>query len=265
MNDIIELTEQKNNYIKLINHWIHVVESSSLSLKDKKKKVIELCHYASFIISLVKTGGITNIHDVKIIKLDEEPDIQISYNGRSIGLEIKRILNKEAESVGRLKAILRKAELIYTQTHPKRRILVNVIFEKCWDVMARHSQDELGAELVGYISATIEGLEIKRPSFIRSVKITQHTQTCIELAGTLNISTLTADRIVEEVNEKEGNLLSYKTKNPELNEMWLLMVFSGVSPESSYDDVELPSFNFNTAFDKVFVLNDFKKEVYTAK
>ncbi|MGM9478847.1 hypothetical protein ACS5PU_20655 [Pedobacter sp. GSP4] len=259
------LTEQKNNYEKLINHWIDIVESSSLSLKDKRKKVIELCHYASFIISLINTGSITNIEDVKIIKLDEEPDIHISYNGLSVGLEIKRIVNEEAESVGRLKAILQKAELIYKQTYPSRCVLVNVIFEKSWDVMARYSQDNLGTELVGYISSTIEGLKIEKPSFIRSVKITQHTQTCIELAGTLNISTLTADRIVEEVDQKERKLHSYKTKNPELNEMWLLMVFSGVSPESSYDYVELPSSNFNTAFDKVFVLNDFKKEVYIAK
>jgi hypothetical protein len=64
-----KLDNQISDYERLISSWIDTVEKSILNKKEQKKRILELCHLASFSIALKNKGIIKDIREINLVEL----------------------------------------------------------------------------------------------------------------------------------------------------------------------------------------------------
>lgn len=253
-----------NQYDKLISNWISTVEATSMSTKQKQQKILELHHLAALIMSMEDQGLISDSGAVELTDLAEEPDFILWYAGKKVGLELRRILNDQAELIGMQRGMLRKAEAIFVKEHPGINLLVNVEFKDDY-VWEKGSIEKVKKEISDYIYCLYSEMPADMPEYLAWVRSSTHTGLNFELCGAYWVGSLDHQKIADEVKAKEAKLDTYLDKNKDVAEMWLLLIISGASPES---DFTLPSFEgleLQSRFGQVFLLNDFKKQVYQLK
>lgn len=258
------IDSQRQAYDELISQWLMVLEKSPLSSRQKHMKSLELHQFAAFIMSATKQGVFHDFQDAVLQEFVEEPDFIVKYKGKVIGLELRRVVNSQAETIGIQKGILRKAEAIFKKTYSGTNILANVSFDDHvnWkDVDPK----QLAKEVCDIIYNRHIGLTFALPEYLDSVRTSEHEPLSFNLSGAYWVGQLDLKLIEDAVKEKENKIGAYMNKNSELELFWLLLIISGVSPESNFIMPNQISVELDTKFERVFLLNDFEKKVYAIK
>lgn len=254
--------DQKSDYEKMISAWIGKVEKSSLNKKEKKKRCLELCHLASFAISLKDRGIIEDVQEIDLADLAVEPDFIISYKGQKLGLEVRRVLNEKAQEIGEKRSFLNSVERSFAKKYPGIKVFSSISFNKSFDVKTV-KKDLTRNQTADFIYSQITGKGNEMPPFIKGARCVEHTHLTFNLSGGYWVGILD-EEIKQGIIEKEKKLKNYRAKT-NLEKVWLLLVVSGASPESDFSYFDETAFVCNNSFDSVFLLNDFKKNVYCLK
>jgi hypothetical protein len=251
-------------YEIILADWIEKVKSSNLSSKDQAKNILELCHVASFIMSLNFNGLIGNVNEVTIQEgIRESPDFISNYKGELIGLEIKQIKNNKREYIGRLKGLLVKSEKIFRQKYPNVNFLLNISFIDKF-IFKSSEEVNLKEQIADYVYCIYNNEQCDKPDFIEDVFLIEHSGVSFNLSGVYIYSeSLNSDAIEKIITENEHYIPRHKI-NTENKKVFLLLVVSMASRDSNFTDIQLPSL-INTKFDSVFLLKDFYKEVFMIK
>jgi hypothetical protein len=254
---------QRMAYGEVIGDWITKIDSSNLSSKDKKKKILELHHLASLFISMKEAKFINEVNEFGIIELSEGPDALVTFNQETIGLEFTQLISDKGEAIGRQKGLLRKTESMLTKKYPDLKVLVNICFNERF-LWGNADLKEMKDDLCSYIYAESQGIQAIKPAFVESLRIGLHSMLSINLSGAYWVPTLPLEKIIYEIQTKEDKLSSYRVKYPSIG-MWLILTFGGASPESDYRSIDTTSLNIVSNFDRIFMINDFKKKLYILK
>lgn len=258
------MNSQKSKYGEIINFWLEQVKGSSDSNKNKTKKILELCHFASFVIALENNEVIQSVSEVKIRQLHEEPDFIIDFKGEIIGVELQRIKNIRVEIEGRKNSLLNKAEIVFKSKYPDVTLLANIRFKNGFDYTKKeisHYKNQIS----DMVFEVYNNPDVILPDYLERVFIQKHTRVDFCTSGVYSVGNLNAEEIIQEIQEKDGKVDTYRQKT-NIQKQMLLLVVSGATPDSDYSFIELPQEkDFNTSFDFVFLLNDFKKEVFALK
>lgn len=252
----------KQLYKDIAQKWIDDIESSRMPHKDKKKKIVEICHFASFVISLLKCGHIRSVKDVQIIMTCEEPDFIIKYGKEIYGLEIRRIKNERSDIIGKQENLLESSAMLFQQKYEDYNVLVNISFTNKFN-FKQNDKKLLSNEIADYVYNVLSNTTNKIPQYIRRISIQKHSGVSFNLTGGYVVGALSESQIIQEINSKESKIETYKDKS-NLDKIVLLLVVSGASPDSDYSFLEIP-INVKTEFHHIYLLNDFDKKVHIIK
>lgn len=253
------LDDQKSDYEKMISSWINTVEKSSLNKKEQKKRILELCHLASFSIALKNRGTIQDVKEIDLADLSIEPDFIISYKGQRLGLEIRRVLNDKAQEIGEKRSFLSSVQRSFERKYPGIKVLANISFNNSFDLKTVNN-DLTKDQTADFIYSQVTNGQIEIPGFIKRARSVKHSHLTFNLSGGYSVGILD-EEIKQGIIDKDKKLKNYKAKMI-LEKVWLLLVVSGASPESDFSYFDEATFACDNSFDSVFLLNDFKKDVY---
>jgi len=253
------VSNQKADYERLVSERIKLVEQSNSSRKEKDKRILELCHLASFAIGLKDAKVIQDVKEIEIADLSIEPDFIIIYKNERIGLEIRRVFNDKAQQTGERKTILKLAAKIFESKYPGHRVLASIRFTDSFDERANNT-DEIKNRIADLVYAHLTRQPFEAPEFIESIHCTGHSQVSFGLTGAYWVGNLDSE-IKEGIEKKDKKVANYKAKS-NLRKTWLLLVVSGASPDSDFTDFDPTTLEAENSFDSVFLLNDLRKKVY---
>jgi hypothetical protein len=254
-----KLSNQKADYERLVSDRIKLVEQSTLSRKEKDKRILELCHLASFAIGLKDAKVIQDVKEIEIVDLSVEPDFIIIYKNEKIGLEIRRVFNDKVQQTNERRTILKFAAKIFENKYPGHKVLASIRFTDSFDERANNT-DEIKNRIADFVYAHRTRQSFETLEFIESIHCTDHSQVSFGLTGAYWVGNLDSE-IKEGIEEKNKKVSNYKVKG-NLTKTWLLLVVSGASPDSDFTDFDPTTFEVENSFDSVFLLNDMKKQVY---
>lgn len=254
-----KLDDQKLDYEKMVSSWISTVEQSRLNKKEQKKRILELCHIASFAIGLKNREIIKDVKDIDLVELSVEPDFIISFQNQRFGLEVRRVVNDKAKEIGEKRGILNAAERIFEQRYPGTKALVNFSFKDSFDLKTTDAETAKN-QIADFVYSQITYGQVEKPEFVNIARCVTHSHLTFNLSGAYWVGNLD-EEIKQGIRDKDKKIENYKTKM-NLEKVWLLLVVSGASPESDFSHFDETSFVCDNSFDSVFLLNDFKKKVY---
>lgn len=254
-----KLDNQRSDYERMVSSWISAVEQSSLNKKEQRKRILELCHVASFTIGLKKLEIIKDVKEIDLVDLAVEPDFIISFMNQRFGLEVRRVVNYKAREIGERRGILKAAERIFEHKHPTTKVLANISFKDSFDLKMTDAEATKN-QIANFIYSQITDGQEEKPEFINRARCVIHSHLTFNLSGAYWVGNLD-EEIKQGIKEKNKKIENYKTKM-NLEKVWLLLVVSGASPESDFTHFDESTFICDNSFDSVFLLNDFKKDVY---
>jgi high-affinity Fe2+/Pb2+ permease len=261
-NQLGKLTSEKEMYNVLVGEQINRIKASSKNQKERDKRITELCHFASFVISLKYSQVIEHVNEITLSELSIEPDFIITYKGERIGLEIRRVLNDNAQMIGERKNILKLAAKLFESKYPNTKILSNIEFTDDFDER-KNNIDSVKNLIADFIYCYHTNQESLRPEFIKSFQCMAHNQVSFNLVGAYAVGTLDTE-IVKAIEDKNEKVKQYLLKS-NLKKIWLLLVVSGASADSDFSYLNPSDINSDNSFDRVYLLRDLQKEIYFLK
>jgi hypothetical protein len=227
----------------------------------KKDKFEELYDIGKFLASLNINATLEIPENLSAI-----PDFIVSVDKKRIGIEHTRLININSQIwIKTVSQILKKSESILLNRNPELKQIVNISVNY-WkiningkglsDKLTITEKDQIANEIADYVESLINKRELQQPSFIDMVSISERSEHPLNLILNENyIAKSESAKLFEErISDKETKLGSYLANNS-LDELWLLVVISGVSAPSSFN---LEKHNtFETKFDKVFLFDAF--------
>jgi hypothetical protein len=225
-------------------------------MQKDSKFVIEQCYAEKFI-------AIFN-NEMKVIKR-EAPDFILELNNERIGLEVERIFITKPENRGFIESIFDKAEERLREKYPDIKNLLNFSVDESKFPFEVKMKETTITKIVECAYNAITNNAAPYPDFIKRLSVSNHTD--IKLHPNLGaywLKQLNSKTVIAYINKKEKLIQSYKS-NTQLKTQWLLLVVSGIHSESDYSDIEKDSFNIQSQFDKVFLLNDFQAKIFHLK
>lgn len=236
----------------------------------------------------------------QIIEAKDSPDIVIKLDNKYIGIEHTRIFKQDILKYAKsTQSILNKASTVYTKRFGEENpIYANIGFKNTYihlknlglkenelmDIIADYVHQIRGKLNGNYHSLrdiynSIESLYYKEKYklypenviFSDACFITPSTTTnrfC--LFSFIESSILSRKRLQQELDKKEINVSKYQNyiiqdSNIKLDEVWILLVISDNSTETFYEIREDILKNVHSSFNKVFILNDFTREIHAIK
>lgn len=230
------------------------IDSSSIYESQNRKKNIEICHVAKFLMNLDETSYIK--------ETIESPDFIISCDNKIIGVEHQILINDSEKSYeGFFENIFRLAEIKLRKDYNISNVLIN-----CWlydNIEYKLSQkNDLVSLIVDLILFYIKYEKLKDNLIIERVYSMPHSELSLcPNFGAWFQEYLTIDSLELAIHEKEKKLAIYREK---ANEIWLLIVIGGTGA-SSYEILENESYQINSDFDKIYLLEDFNNNLYRIK
>ena len=254
-----KLGDQKSDYEKMVSSWISTVEQSRLNKKEQKKRILELCHIASFAIGLKNREIIKDVNEIDLVELSVEPDFIISFQNQRFGLEVRRVVNDKAKEIGEKRGILSAVERIFEQRYPGTKALVNISFKDSFDLKKTDAETTKN-QIADFVYSQNTDGQVEKPEFVNRARCVTHSHLTFNLSGAYWVGNLD-EEIKQGIRDKDKKIGNYKT-TMSLEKVWLLLVVSGASPESDFSHFDETTFVCDNSFDSVFLLNDFEKKVY---
>ncbi len=242
----IPYVEQVKN---LINPFLPSLNTDSSRNHDK---ILELCHVGKFLTYLED--------DFRIEKVSERPDFLIKSNNQLIGLEHHRILDqKSREREGYFENLIRLTEKQIQKDNDTPNFLAN-----CYIKDSAEIRLDKKSELVSILKSVVKeyvlnNCFIENP-IIESISKMPHSK--INLVSNLGAwvqKTLTKDILENAIKKKEAKIEQYRENS--VKTQWLLIVIGSLK-ESSYELTENFEFEYNSKFDRLFLMEDFNGTLF---
>ncbi len=230
-------------------------EALKVDLNKNRKKIIELCHAAKFLMHLDLS--------FEIRELREQPDFLIGNGTLEVGLEHQVLLNPEKKQLeGYFENIGLKIEDELKKDPLFPDIHINIIFNR-YSSTRQIDKNKLIKHSVVIIKNKVFNGFFERNIYIDSLYIMSHDRISISssLGGWFQ-NKLNLKILNNSIRRKEMKLDKYK-KNLQLPQ-WLLIVIDS-SGESSYVFDDDFIFDKDSKFDKIYLLEDFANRVYELK
>lgn len=249
-------TKTINENYKLLDTLVKPFISNLLSNQIKnKQKILELCHLGKFLIFF---NG-----KYKIKEITEKPDFIITSGIQNIGLEHQIIIDSKAkEREGFYQNLFDYAELKLIADNELPNFLASCI------LIPNHKfkisqKDELINTIVFVVKKYIfDGILVEN-QLIQEIFITPHSQKNLILnLGAWWMKDVSKNLIEASIRKKDKKLIYYQKEN--IDEQWLLLVI-GNTGESSFEMDEKIEIDLQSSFDKIFILEDFKNNLYQLK
>lgn len=234
-----------------------------------KDKFEELYDVGKFLVSL-------NIQSILEIPNNTSaiPDFIISSDNKRIGIEHTRLMNTISQIwIKTVSKILKKAEILLLKRKPELKQIVNIsinywklsINDKNLSVkLSVQEKAQIANQIADYIESLLCKGGLTPPSFIDKISISERSEHPLNLILNENYIAKpeSTDLFLERIRDKETKLGSYLANNS-LEELWLLVVISGVTASSSF--ILQEQNHFETKFDKVFLFDNFSGEYLICK
>lgn len=258
MFDIEKLKNQIEQF-KIESNSVREIISPFLSDDLSTAKTIELSHLGKFLYKLEEKYNIKSI--------TESPDFIIENEYKKIGVEIVGIFTKNIEYEKFKQQLIKLSEQKFIEKYPDVNFLANVYFKNEELKLQKHQLFEEAEKIANHIyNIYRQHTFFNDCEIIEEVEIISNSQLSFSYnPGGYMVNSLTPELVSNTILKKEGKIINYKQKN--LDEIWLLIVVSHSSPESYkiFDEDEHLFKNYDSKFDKVYILEDFKAQIYCLK
>jgi len=258
MFDIEKLKNQIDQF-KIDSNSVRDIITPFLNDELKSAKTIELFHLGKFLYKLREKYIINS--------LSESPDFIIENECKNVGVEIVSIYTKIVEVEKFKQQLLKFSEKKFIEKYPDINFFASVYFKDKELKLQKHQLFEEAEKIADYIyniykqqNLTYVSETIKEVEFINSSQLSFSYN-----PGGYMVNNLTPELVISTISKKEKKIITYKQRN--LDEIWLLIVVSQSSPESYeiFEEDEHLFKNFDSKFDKIYILEDFKMEIYCLK
>jgi len=199
----------------------------------------------------------------KIESVFEEPDFIICSEKQRIGLEHQILIdNQSKEKEGFLENIIKLAEKELRQMRNMPNFFANIYLNPSFYGKINEKQ-KLVKSVVQIIRTYFQTGELVDNEIIEDIHIMEHSQISLapNLGGWIQ-KNINEDLIRKAVSKKEEKISNY-INNTNLPQ-WLLIVVGGVG-ESSYEIEKQFMISLETKFDKVYILEDYKLNLFELK
>lgn len=220
-----------------------------------RQKILELCHLGKFLIFF---DGKYQINEVT-----ERPDFIITDGIKLIGLEHQIIVEFDAKArEGFFQNIFDQAEEKLKTDSDLPNFLAN-----CYVMPYANFKINQKEELIETVRKVVKEYIlndnlIENPIIERISKM-PHSQKSVNVnLGAWWTKDITKKLVEEAIKNKQEKLLNYQQEG--IDEQWLLIVI-GNTGDSSYDMDKNLKADLNTDFSKVFILEDFRNNLYQLK
>ncbi|MCF7567307.1 hypothetical protein L3X37_02865 [Sabulilitoribacter arenilitoris] len=236
----------------------HLVKGLDRFNQSENQKNLELCQVGKFLC--------TYFPDFKISESREQPDFIITNGSIKIGLEHQSIfVDKILERTGFFKNIALLAERELEKEVDMPNFLVNCYIRK-GILFSNKDKNHILKIFIDVIREfVINDIVIKNNLFDDLIKM-PHSQKSINANfGAYMVPTLNEEKLLKAIDKKEKKVKKVKKYISNTNcKQWLLLLIGGVGEHSFYvkNDLKL---SFETAFEKVFLLEDFDNHLYELK
>lgn len=247
------LKAEKKAVLNIIQPWYQQAEENSSSVIERKQKQKELIDLGCFIHAFDDSIQITN-------GLREKPDFEVEMNGKNIGIELRDIIrdHEAKRKEGTFDSFFKEIEKELLAASPNLKGIFRIKFTK--DLMT--FDRKIKTELKPIITEAILNGRQPVSKYIDSIRKTPHTGIHLYTSEASMIGNLERRTIEGAVSEKSERLKEYETEH--LDEVWLMLVLGGAKESSDYNFMEQAIFNspFQTGFDRLFLFDFFRKEVF---
>lgn len=223
---------------------------ASLSENERNQKNNELFQLERFISVYDK--------EITIIKFQERPDFIVSKKGKLIGIELTELpINQENKrKEGTIRQTLTDVEKFLISDESLKG-LYRIEFNE-GVVIKKKNKKNVSQEII----EIIRGNELN-PQYVKLICKKPANEFSIYHSEAYMLNALKRENILKTIQDKEGRIKNYDVVN--LDEIWLLMVTSGLNKSDNYsydkeeeDVLKLP---FETSYNKVFLLNLFEHKI----
>lgn len=259
-----ELTAQHERFSILIKGYKEFL----LNQKAREDKFEELYDLGKFLISITPSYQLELPEQISII-----PDFIITNEQQRVGVEHTRLINSETKNLIKTATwILKKAEQILLAKNSDLNQIINISINYSkitaegknltTDTFSTKDKEAVAEIIASFIENRLAGNEIALPSFVENISISDKSVHPMSIK--LNENYIAKDQFQQlfekTITAKEKKYSSY-SGNKSLDEIWLLIVASGVTAASSYL-FKSDSFNeeVTSQFDKVFLFDNFSHE-----
>lgn len=240
-----------------------------LKNKAKEDKYEEAYDMGKFLISLVGEYRLEIPRSISSI-----PDFIVTDGIKRIGIEHTRLINHESKMlVKETQKILKKAEqqLLAHNSQLNQLINISINYSKlnlggkniAAERFTIREKDTIAAAIATYIKSLLtDDFPVSKPEFIEHISVSDLSEHPLNI--NLNEHYLAKsdfeNLFAKTVKAKEGKYYSY-INNSSLDELWLLIVASGVSSASSYVlESETSGNRLISQFDRIILFDNFSHD-----
>ncbi len=255
MKKIYPFPNLTNINVELFNNLVSSIEIDPLlNKKDKKKKEEELNSACKFLFHFLDS-------QLKIERLFEEPDVLLRLDDKSIGLEITTIINQN--EIGWEKNFDKVFSYVQTEIQ-KNQSLPNIytISHLHPYINIKSSEiDHYKIEVLKIVTSFYKTNHLEENEIISHISHLPDTEKEVHFnKGAWWSSKITSEQVEFSINEKKEKIKTY-IKNLGSKEIWLLIVI-GQSGAKSYDIDNSIELNDDLGFNRIFILESFKNQLY---
>lgn len=241
--------ESRKDLLSIIGEYLNEVEGN-------EQKTRELCHIGKFIMLLDEP--------VSIFKLTESPDFLLNTEQGTIGLEHLIIVDQSLKKVeGYFETIIKRVEqnLLIDSNIPNFFANCDIIPLVNYSLSDKHKIiDTVTNVFKEYI---LHDKYVPNP-YVRNIRLQKYSSKGINIRSYKLGEPLTSSVIKQAIISKEKKYSQYSIncKSP----IWLLLV-TGNLKSSSYnvEDIQQLNFSDESNFDRIYLLDDFKGNLYRFK
>ena len=252
------ITTKKNDiknsvrkYRELIN--VHVKELQKDEMRNQKK-ILELCHIGKLLLNVESDSSIERVCEI--------PDFFINVSGKTVGVEHQIIIDsKEKSYEGFYQNIFQHAENELKKDVTTPNFLANCRLHDNLNFKLKQKK-ELITLTIELIKGYWKTKKLQENQLIERISMMPHSE--INLYPNFGAwwqKELSSEILQNAINKKEKLLTQYRKTEYEI---WLLLVIGGTNA-SSYEVNDQEEYTINTNFDKVFLLEDHKNQLYQLK
>lgn len=248
--------KQAIKYMKLVKKELLQIVEPFFSEELDPKKQSELSHLAKFILSYDKT--------ISILRLHESPDFIIFYQNKNIGVEVRQLLTKRAESIRYIQKLFDDAAKAYKQQFPQEKVHVNFHLAEGFNYKKRE-KGALINFIVDYVHNELNKISSPVPPFIKSYDLQPYSDVSFSYNdGAYSAETLLDEVVLESIEDKEAKIEDYIAASG-TEKQWLLLV-NKEAGSNSFDTEDFDgNLGIETKFEHIFLLKDFDMQFVEIK
>jgi hypothetical protein len=220
--------------------------------------VLETCHMAKFLRQLDDK--------IRTVRKFEKPDFIISWDNREVGLEHEVLVHGESKlREGSLSDLVKELEREYRKIHPDQKILLT-IYPQPYLSFRKVDKPRILKEILQLIETFLILNQLPENDYIERFFLQPHSKLSFNCnLGAWWQKSIDNQSLQNAIKKKEKKINEYKF-NSGTKEQWLLIVIGSVG-ESSYtiESKEDFQFSIDSSFDKIFLLEDFRTNLYEIK